>query len=548
MPYLVLARKYRPQTLDELIGQEHVVTTLKNAIRMGRLAQAYLFTGQRGVGKTSTARILAKSLDCVQGPTVSPCGQCDTCKEISSSTSLDVLEIDGASNRGIDEIRNLRENVKFSPTRGKFKIYIIDEVHMLTEPAFNALLKTLEEPPQHVKFIFATTQPSKIPLTILSRCQRFDFRPIPMDSILLKLREIIKQEKLKVKDDALFYIARGCQGSLRDAESILDQLASYCEKEIGFEDVVSVLGAYDQRVLFEFTQAVISKDPRELLMMVEREINDGKAGNQLISSLVDYFRGLMIAKLSDEPARLINLPAESVSQMAAQAGSFYIEEIIYIIDILINAQLSIRKGVLARVALEMAVVKIARRDLLVCLGEVLDRLNELESKLKGDDRERPEEVVQQRPQEAAVKPAADGQETAEEITPEGASPDDPGSPEISLSQVKRHWRNLLDILGKQKMSIATFLIKGNLVRTDGDIVTIGFLPEFSFYRENLERKENKRIIEENFSQLLGRKLRVAFCTIAQPVEQAALTEDRQPEIPPIVRSALDIFKGRIIKH
>ena len=548
MSYLVLARKYRPQTLDELIGQKHVVTTLKNAIRMGRLAQAYLFTGQRGVGKTSTARILAKSLDCVQGPTVSPCGRCDTCKEISSSTSLDVLEIDGASNRGIDEIRNLRENVKFSPTRGKFKIYIIDEVHMLTEPAFNALLKTLEEPPKHVKFIFATTQPSKIPLTVLSRCQRFDFRRIPMDSILFKLREIIKQEKLKVKDDALFYIARACQGSLRDAESILDQLASYCEKEIGFEDVMSVLGAYDQRVLFEFTQAVISKDPRELLTMVEREISDGKAGNQLISSLVDYFRGLMMAKLSDEPARLINLPAESVSQMAAQAGSFSIEELIYIIDILINAQLSIRKGVLARVALEMAVVKIARRDLLVSLGEVLDRLNELESKLKGNDRGSPEEIVQQRPQEAVVKPTAVSQETTEEIAPEGASPDNSGSPEISLSQVNRHWRNLLDMLGKQKMSIATFLVKGNLVRTDGNMITIGFLPEFSFYRENLERRENKRIIEENFSQLLGQKLRVDFCTIAQPVEQAASTKDRPPEIPPIVHSALDIFKGRIIKH
>ncbi len=356
-----------------MVGQEHVVTTLANAIKSGRLAQAYLFTGQRGVGKTSTARILAKSLNCVHGPTVSPCGRCNACKEIESSTSLDVLEIDGASNRGIDEIRTLRENVKFSPTQGKFKIYIIDEVHMLTEPAFNALLKTLEEPPEHVKFIFATTQSSKIPLTILSRCQRFDFRRIPMDKILAKLKQVIKKEKLKIKDDALFYVARASQGSLRDAESVLDQLASYSEKEIDFEDVVSILGVYDQRVLFEFTQAIINKDAKELLTMVEREMNSGKGGDQFISSLVDYFRGLMMTRLSDDPARLINLPPESISQMAAQAGSFSVEEIIYIIDILTNAQLAVKRGVSARVALEMAVIKIARRDLLVSVDEVLDR-------------------------------------------------------------------------------------------------------------------------------------------------------------------------------
>ena len=530
-----------------MVGQEHVVTTLANAIKSGRLAQAYLFTGQRGVGKTSTARILAKSLNCVHGPTVSPCGRCNACKEIESSTSLDVLEIDGASNRGIDEIRTLRENVKFSPTQGKFKIYIIDEVHMLTEPAFNALLKTLEEPPEHVKFIFATTQSSKIPLTILSRCQRFDFRRIPMDKILAKLKQVIKKEKLKIKDDALFYVARASQGSLRDAESVLDQLASYSEKEIDFEDVVSILGVYDQRVLFEFTQAIINKDAKELLTMVEREMNSGKGGDQFISSLVDYFRGLMMTRLSDDPARLINLPPESISQMAAQAGSFSVEEIIYIIDILTNAQLAVKRHVSARVALEMAVIKIARRDLLVSVDEVLDRLNELESKLKDDGRQSPEEAVAG---EAAV-----GGEKTEKIKPKALSPKklspDQSSPlEVSLSQVRQCWRKLLDILAREKMSVATFLMKGKLVGVDGDVVNVGFLPELSFHRESLENKKNRKIIEENFSRILGQRVRIAFCTLEKSAEQPDPVEAQvqRSEIPPIVRSTLDIFKGKIVRR
>jgi len=530
-----------------LVGQEHVATTLANAIKSGRLAQAYLFTGQRGVGKTSTARILAKSLNCVHGPTVSPCGRCNACKEIESSTSLDVLEIDGASNRGIDEIRTLRENVKFSPTQGKFKIYIIDEVHMLTEPAFNALLKTLEEPPEHVKFIFATTRSSKVPLTILSRCQRFDFRRIPMDKILAKLKQVIKKEKLKIKDDALFYVARASQGSLRDAESVLDQLASYSEKEINFEDVVSILGVYDQRVLFEFTQAIINKDAKELLTMVEREMNSGKGGDQFISSLVDYFRGLMMTRLSDDPARLINLPPESISQMAAQAGSFSVEEIIYIIDILTNAQLAVKRRVSARVALEMAVIKIARRDLLVSVDEVLGRLNELESKLKDDGRQSPEEAV--------AGEAAAGEEKAEKIKPKGLSlkklsPDESSPLEVSLSQVRQYWRKLLDILAREKMSVATFLMKGKLVGVDGDVVNVGFLPELSFHRESLENKKNKKIIEENFSRILGRRVRVAFCTLEKSTEQPVpvKTQVQESEIPPIVQSTLDIFKGKIIRR
>ena len=260
MAYTVFALKWRPQNFDEIIGQNHIVTTLKSALEKNRLAHAYLFAGPRGVGKTSTARILAKALNCKDGPTLNPCQKCASCLEIGQGRSMDVIEIDGASNRGIDEIRVLRENVKFSPVAGKFKIYIIDEVHMLTQEAFNALLKTLEEPPAFVKFIFATTQPHKVLATILSRCQRFDFRRITVMEMITQLERIVTQEKIGVDKEVLLAIAKASDGSLRDAESLLDQLISFSKDKISLKDVISILGIVEQEALFEITDKIIQKD------------------------------------------------------------------------------------------------------------------------------------------------------------------------------------------------------------------------------------------------------------------------------------------------
>src|SRR5512136_1075662 len=265
--YLVLARKWRPQLFEEVVGQRHITQTLQNAISQKRVAHAFLFTGARGVGKTSSARILAKALNCEKGPGTNPCNQCATCQEVTHGTSMDVIEIDGASNRGIDEIRELKENVRYTPAKSRYKIYIIDEVHMLTTEAFNALLKTLEEPPPHVIFVFATTEPHKIPLTILSRCQRYDFKRIPLASILEQLRTIATQEGMEISDQSLHLIAREAEGSMRDAQSLLDQVLSYAGQKVSDKEVIEVLGVIDRKILHDSIAALADGDQARLLQI-----------------------------------------------------------------------------------------------------------------------------------------------------------------------------------------------------------------------------------------------------------------------------------------
>jgi len=267
--YLVLARKWRPQLFEEVVGQQHITQTLQNAISQKRVAHAFLFTGARGVGKTSTARILAKALNCEKGPQINPCDQCTNCQEVTHGNSMDVIEIDGASNRGIDEIRELKENVRYTPAKSRYKIYIIDEVHMLTKEAFNALLKTLEEPPPHIIFIFATTEPHKIPATILSRCQRYDFKRIPFREVIGSLKRIVEEEKIQISQRGLLSIAQESEGSLRDAQSLLDQVIAYAGKNIRDEDIAEVLGLIDRKILNDTIEAIANRDVERCMEVIE---------------------------------------------------------------------------------------------------------------------------------------------------------------------------------------------------------------------------------------------------------------------------------------
>ncbi len=412
--YLPFSRKFRPQDFDELVGQEHIATTLKNAITLNKVAHAYLFTGPRGIGKTSTARILSKALNCAKGPTPTPCNKCNNCLEITQGRSLDVMEIDGASNRGIDEIRTLRENVKFAPAGGKYKIYIIDEVHQITTDAFNALLKTLEEPPPYVKFIFATTAAHKVPPTILSRCQRFDFKRIPTKKIVEKLREISKEEKLEIKDEVLFTIARLSEGSLRDAEVVLDQLSSFCQKKIDAENLTQLLGVIEEDLLLKITGGILNQDAAGLLKIIAQAEEEGKDLLRLIISLIEHFRNILVAKVGSNPERvdhpipfnptgvglpiplkegpkdgsnledLIDLPKESINTLLDYSKKFSLEDILYIVQVLLNAQEMIRRSNFLRLPLEVALIKLASKETILPLPQVLEKLTELEKKLDSD--------------------------------------------------------------------------------------------------------------------------------------------------------------------
>ena len=314
MTYLVMARKYRPMTFEEVVAHEHVTKTLTNAINSERIAHAYLFAGPRGTGKTTVARILAKALNCTKGPIAKPCNKCQFCEEINIGRSLDVIEIDGASNNSVDDVRALRENVKYTPAAGKYKVYIIDEVHMLSNSAFNALLKTLEEPPKHVVFIFATTEPHSVPATVLSRCQRFDFRRISMKDLIFSIDKIANKEKIKIEKEAAYILAHKADGSLRDILSLLDQVIAYGGNKITAELVNQTLGLVDISFLFELGSAISEKDSKKAISLLENFISQGGDLEELVLGLLGYFRNLLIAKVSQEKRELFELSEEHIKR------------------------------------------------------------------------------------------------------------------------------------------------------------------------------------------------------------------------------------------
>jgi len=553
MPYLPLARKYRPQTFDEIVGQDHVATTLKNAINLDKTAHAYLFTGPRGVGKTSTARIFAKSLNCEKGPSPTPCNKCTACNEISQGISMDVIEIDGASNRGIDEIRNLKENIKFASVHGKFRIYIIDEVHMLTQEAFNALLKTLEEPPAHVKFIFATTRPYKVIPTIVSRCQRFDFKKIAIQDIIDKLKEIKQKEKLDLEDEALFLISKASDGSLRDGEVILDQLLSFTKGKVKSGNVREVLGLLEQDILFDLASSLINNNKEKALEVLNELINNGKDPTFIASSVIEYFRNLMVAKVTKDKKKLERFfSEEDFYRLEDQASKLSLDEILYIIYSLSTSIDLIKKTALGRIPLEITLIKLTERKGLTSVRELTDRLSALEERLKGgsfgyeklpDIKESP---PAQKEQKEIVKPPIVAEE---EVAAEKDI--------LLLQKIKNSWSKVLNFIKMRKMSLATFLSEGELLKVRDNILFVGFDKNNTLHKEAIEADSNKSFVEKAIHNIVGENVKLNVETVEteyakepeMPLEENVLEEELESSpkrIDPIVESAIDIFDGRIV--
>ncbi|MBI5286994.1 MAG: DNA polymerase III subunit gamma/tau, partial [Deltaproteobacteria bacterium] len=378
MSYLVLARKWRPQVFEDVVGQGHITKTLQNAISSGRIAHAYLFSGPRGVGKTTVARILAKALNCVKGPTPTPCNDCQRCKGITSGFSVDVLEIDGASNTGVDNVRELRENIRYLPSQGGYRVYIIDEVHMLSVSAFNALLKTLEEPPSHAVFVFATTEVYKIPRTVLSRCQRFDFRRIPLKDIQAHTMHIAESEGIDIDDMSLYLIAREAEGSMRDALGFLDQVVSYAGAVIRKEHVLEALGLMDRAFLHQIAEGILREKGGDCLNVIEKVFNFGYDIKRFCQELLEYIRDLVIVKAVEEPKGLLDLPDSEVEGLRGLSELVSFPHLQMMFNILHRGYEEISRSTSPRFLLEMTVLRIAHLDKVQPLSTILEGLERLE--------------------------------------------------------------------------------------------------------------------------------------------------------------------------
>ncbi len=496
MTYIALARKYRPQTFDEVVGQEHVTTTLKNAITRGRISHAYLFAGSRGVGKTTTARILAKALNCENGPTPSPCGKCSSCQEIANSVSVDVYEIDGASNRRIDEIRGLRENVKYAPIRGKYKVYIIDEVHMLTTEAFNALLKTLEEPPKHVVFIFATTQPNKVIPTILSRCQKFDFRRLSEKDIVARIEFITRSEKTQIDREAAVIIARRADGSIRDAESILDQLASYSGDSIKKSHVLAVLGICDSASFFALLDAFVKSDTKRSLEIVNEVVEMGHDLHQFVLGLIEHLRLLLIVKLKVDTGETRSLTEEETKRYVSQASSLYAEDIVRMLNVGCRLEVEMRKSAHPRSTVETVMVRFSKLTSTVFIKDLLSRIERLE-KHKDD---------------------------------------------LDIDELRGRWSKFANSVGSEDSVIGNWLAKAEPLKLAEGMLTMRISQAMDHQVKESKMSNEMDYLERHISDYFGKELKIDLIVEETPPERVhskTMLEDS------IVKTVFDLFDGEI---
>ncbi len=514
MSYLVLARKWRPQTFSDLIGQEHVSRTLQNAIESGRVAHAFLFTGARGVGKTSAARILAKALECEKGPLVEPCNVCQACTSITAGNAVDVFEIDGASNTGVEDIRELRENIKYLPSSFRFRIFIIDEVHMLSTSAFNALLKTLEEPPAHVKFIFATTEPHKVPITILSRCQRFDFKRIPVQKVVARLRHIAGQENITISDDALTAVARKGDGSMRDSLSTLDQVLAFCGDTVGDEEVTSLLGVVDRRLLLETSNAVFSRDCKTALEIVKKIDEFGYNMRHFCQELINHFRNLTIVQLVDDPSELLDLAEGELAAITGQAGQARQEDLQRHLTLLLKAETEMALSGFPRLILEMVLVKMCSLVPVVPVREILNRLKAIEEAGKlvpCDTKSLPETKSH------ATRTAPAPQERI--VVPDPA----PAAVNQAARQpeAKADWPGFVAYAMGRKVSLGSQLEHGHPLLISPSLIKIGF-PAGSFCLTSLKDPDSMSALKELMHQYFH----------AQPVVELVALSGGGQDVPP----------------
>lgn len=562
MAYQVLARKWRPQVFEEVIGQAHIARALQNAVKVGKVAHAYLFSGPRGVGKTTMARILAKVLNCAEGPTPTPCNRCASCQEITGGQSVDVLEIDGASNTGVDDVRELRETVKYVPFQGKYKVYIIDEVHMLSNQAFNALLKTLEEPPPHMVFIFATTEPHKIPSTIRSRCQHFQFRRISRLDIVDRLNQIAVQEAIKIGEPELFLLAKGADGSMRDALGLLDQVLAYGGPHVRQEDLLAIMGVVDRPQILAMIQAIQQKDASRAVGKVRELVDQGHDLRQFCHELVETVRDLLMFKIAKQPETLVECPLEEVEELKTLSQGFSAEELQWLFNIFSQTYEEIKNFFYPPFLLELAVVRAARIDSIEPLGTILEKVMALEKRLQN-----PAEMARPVSSTSPLSTQSMSKEdTGSSSQPQSLSVADSATttkgeemPEGSTQDISGQWQKVIQRVKNQRPYLASYLDQGVLVNLTDDELVIGYPKTSSFFVELIHKEENLNLITSLLKELFDKALRFkAILVESLPAAERTTKGGQQPasgglprattpgDIHPAVKEALKILGGEIV--
>ncbi|NLK35596.1 MAG: DNA polymerase III subunit gamma/tau [Gracilibacteraceae bacterium] len=525
--YTALYRKWRPQRFEDICGQEHITVTLKNELESSKISHAYLFCGTRGTGKTTTAKLLAKAVNCKAPHEFNPCNECESCISINEGNSIDVYEIDAASNRGIDDIRNLREAIRFTPTLGKYKVYIIDEVHMLTNEAFNALLKTLEEPPEYVLFILATTEPHKLPATVLSRCQRFDFKRISSEKIVERLKVVCKEEGLEAEEDAIRLIARSSDGAMRDALSILDQCAVYGSKKVTHAAVLEVLGIVNNQYLFSISEAVLEESAGKAIKIVDEVAAGGKDISQLIRDLLMHYRNLLMAKVVSNCEDVVDMSREGIEQLKKQSGNYDKNNIIRCINYLSELESEAKWSVNPRILLEVALVKMCRVEEEKSLEGILTRISKLEELIsKGSFNSKtvkqPKKVNQEIKKGKVVKAIDSDIKEASDINPDSGD-------------IIHKWPGFIqEMKVRGKIRLRTYLAMAKLVSAESGIIVLSFEKEGAYSKEALELPANRAVVEEAASQYFGIPIKIK-CIIAGE----AIDDEEQDNI---VKAAIE-FAG-----
>jgi DNA polymerase-3 subunit gamma/tau len=534
--YEVFARKYRPQTFDDLVGQTHVSRTLKNAVAQNRLAHAYLFVGPRGVGKTSTARILAKSLNCIKGPTITPCGECDNCREIAGGNSLDVIEIDGASNNSVEDVRQLRENVRYAPAKGRYKIYLIDEVHMLSTPAFNALLKTLEEPPEHVKFIFATTEPRKALATILSRCQRFDLRRIPANLIAQHMQLIAKKENITLEAAAAHAIARGAEGGLRDAESMLDQLVAFCGEKISETDVLSVFGFTSEQTTIDLTGRILRGETPGAIDLLHQQSESGKDMMRLIADLIAYLRDLLVFKATPDALKE-DVDADVQKSLAAHAELISMDRLLELIEQFAAAEGRMKWAPNKKLHFEVAIIKAIQSLGQATLDEVIEKLGELRD---GSGGSKP------------VTAGADRGETKPMAQGAGV-----GTPGYSKTRVEENsatvepqtlWERVLAKIPAQKGFVRNSASAAHVLGIEGRNLKLGFATVDKAMMDILGTQANRKFVETLLHEITGKDLSLKLTVNEELASRNAVVPEHSSHDfkgDPLINEAIELFNAKI---